>query len=416
MTDTAINMLCSDIEWVKELYPRLKPSDAVIERYRAAIDLLPPIVVARGRILVDGFHRWQAHQREGLPEIAVIDLGELSDIEIVKESYRRNKAHGHQLETSDKKRGADQLYRQGVRDIQEICDLLGITKSTAETYLRDARRDEKREQQETLWDRRLDCEFDSYSQAAGAMDITDKTAKAWISEFSDQSVFSEPPESRQDYDIWSFPTADPDAGAQSYFGAIPPQVVENLLWYFTEPGDVVVDLFAGSGTTIDVAKAVGRRVWAADIRGNYYSPHLPIHTHDALTGWPDAAPAHADLVLLDPPYWRQARGRYSSEPGELAEMSLDDFNAAWCKIVKTVMPHAKQVAYIISPTTLLQDEPAPVDHAFQMLSPFLDNGWSMWHRIMVPYTTYQFTGIDVERARDARRMLPLYRDLVVLAP
>ena len=38
---------------------------------------------------------------------------------------------------------------------------------------------------------------------------------------------------------------------------MPPQVVENLLWVYTEPGDIVVDPFAGSGTTIDIAKAMG---------------------------------------------------------------------------------------------------------------------------------------------------------------
>jgi hypothetical protein len=97
-------------------------------------------------------------------------------------------------------------------------------------------------------------------------------------------------------------------------------------------------------------------------------------------------------------------------------MSLDDFNLAWRKIIESVMPHAKQVAYIISPTAMLQDEPAPVDHAFEMVSPFRDTDWRMQRRIIVPYTTYQFTGSDVARAREERRMLPLYRDLVVLAP
>jgi hypothetical protein len=39
-----------DIAFVKELYPRLREDDAAIERYRAAIDKLPPIIVARGNI------------------------------------------------------------------------------------------------------------------------------------------------------------------------------------------------------------------------------------------------------------------------------------------------------------------------------------------------------------------------------
>src|SRR5690606_8249376 len=159
----------------------------------------------------------------------------------------------------------------------------------------------------------------------------------------------------------------------------------NLLWFFTEPGDIVVDLFAGSGTTIDVAKRMGRRVWASDIRGNHYSPHLPIHRHDATTGWPADAPRKADLVFLDPPYWRQASGRYSSEPNELAEMDLEAFYAAWEKVVKAVVGHARRVAYIISPTQL--DDGSVVDHATDMLRPFWAEGWRVERRIIVPYST-----------------------------
>jgi hypothetical protein len=33
-------------------------------------DQLPPIVVVRGGVLVDGYHRWQAHVREGIDTIA----------------------------------------------------------------------------------------------------------------------------------------------------------------------------------------------------------------------------------------------------------------------------------------------------------------------------------------------------------
>jgi hypothetical protein len=416
--DMAGYMAVDDVTFVKELYPRLKPNDAAIERYRAAIDLLPPIAVARGRILVDGFHRWQAYRREGIAEIPAIDLGALSDIEIKKESYRRNKAHGHQLEASDKKRGADDLYRSGITDMDELCDLLGITPATAETYLRDAKRDEKRQQQERALDLFLDC-VDNFTEiariATGDADRAD-TVKRWISSaFSDRSDFAEPPESRQHFDVWQFPTTDRDAGGQqSYFGAVPPQVMENLLWFYTDPGDVVVDLFAGSGTTVDVAKTMGRRVWAADIRGNHYSPHLPIHQHDATEGWPDDAPRKAKLVFLDPPYWRQAAGRYSSEPGELAEMDLDAFYAAWWKVAKAAMDHAERVAYIISPTQ--REDGSVIDHATDMVRAFSAEGWTVERRIIVPYSTQQATGQQVTWARENRRMLKLYRDLVVLTP
>jgi tRNA1(Val) A37 N6-methylase TrmN6 len=188
--------------------------------------------------------------------------------------------------------------------------------------------------------------------------------------------------------------------------------MENLLWFYTDPGQVVVDLFAGSGTTVDVAKAMGRRVWAADIRGNHYSPHLPIRQHDATTGWPDGAPRKADLVFLDPPYWKQAAGRYSGEPNEMAEMDMDSFYAAWWKIAEACMEHAGRIAYIISPTQ--NEDGSVVDHATDMLRPFAADGWQVERRIIVPYSTQQATGQQVTWARENKRMLKLYRDLVVL--
>jgi hypothetical protein len=49
------------------------------------------------------------------------------------------------------------------------------------------------------------------------------------------------PASLQLYDVWSFQSADEQYGIAGYPGRIPGQVVENLLWYFTNPGDVVLE-------------------------------------------------------------------------------------------------------------------------------------------------------------------------------
>jgi DNA modification methylase len=410
----SVHVKVDDIEFVKELYPRLREDDAAIERYRASLDLLPPIVVARGRVLVDGFHRWQAHRREGVATVAVEDLGNLTDVEIMKESVKRNASHGRQLETRDKKTMADKLWRQGVRDEVELCDLLSITSDTCKEYLRDAKRDEKAEQKAEMWDRWLNCEFASFAEAAKATGQSDKTVKAWLSEFSNRLDFSEPPESRQHFDVWSFPPArDDSAGSTSYFGVMPPQVVENLLWFYTEPGQTVVDPFAGSGTTIDVAKRMGRRVWASDRKPS--TPTLPIHEHDITTGWPADAPKKADLVLLDPPYWQQAKGRYSDDQDDLGNMTLDEFGDAWAKVLKDCAGHLAdggRVAYIISPTQL--DDGSVVDHATDMLRAAWDAGLEAERRIIVTYSTQQATGQQVEWARENRRLLKLYRDLVVL--
>jgi len=404
------------VEYVKELYPRLRPDDSAIERYRDALDNLPPIVVARGRILVDGYHRWQAHRREGLTEIAAVDLGDLSDVEIFNESIRRNASHGQQLSRQDKQSLAGKLWQtlahldKGERDA-EIATLLAVSPRAVQAWTKDARADEKRAAQARAWDLWLDCMSEREIEAA--IDVPRKTLADWVGEKRNSADFAQPPESRQHFDVWQFAKADKDAGQQSYFGSLPPQVVENLLWFYTEPGDTVIDLFAGSGTTIDVAKRMGRRVWASDIRGDHYSPHLPIHQHDATTGWPADAPAKADLVLLDPPYWKQAAGRYSNEPNELAEMTLDEWCDAWVKVLKACAGRAKRIAYIISPTQ--NDDGTVVDHATDMLQAAWDAGLTVDRRIIATYSSQQATGQQVTWARDNKRMLKLYRDLVILS-
>jgi hypothetical protein len=75
LDDVALLIPIDQVAFVKELYPRHREDDAVIEQYRASLDLLPPIKVARERILVDGLHRLQAFRREGATEIPAINLG-----------------------------------------------------------------------------------------------------------------------------------------------------------------------------------------------------------------------------------------------------------------------------------------------------------------------------------------------------
>jgi hypothetical protein len=419
----------SSIRFVKELYPRIKPNDEAIERYRDALEKLPPIVVARDGVLVDGYHRWQAHVREEVETIQAEDLGNLSDAEIMREAITRNASHGQQLSRQDKAREAGRLWKAfenlepGERE-KEIADLLAINVKTVQRATKDARKEEKQAMQEKVWQLHLSCL--SQRQITDATGTPRKTVDDWVGDFGQLSIFAQPPGrtdaqpwgSIQHFDVWSFASNDREGGGQqSYFGACPPQIMENLLWLYTEPGkSVVVDLFAGSGTTLEVAHRMGRRAWVSDIRGNHYSPHLDIHQHDATTGWPSNAPTKADLLFLDPPYWKQAAGRYSSEPNELAEMTLPDFNAAWVKLLKDCRGHLNEggkVAYIISPTED-KDAGVVVDHAMEMAAAALANGYRIHRRIIVTYQTQQATGQQVTWARENRRLLKLYRDLVVL--
>jgi hypothetical protein len=403
----------TDVRFVKELYPRLTEDNAAIERYRAAIGLLPPIVVARDGILVDGFHRWQAHQREGVTEIDAENLGNLADAEIVRESIVRNANHGQQLSMKDKQRLAGILWRdfgamKPDERVSEIKTLLSVSERSVQAWTKDARTAERTEQKAQAWDLWLNCYTEQ--SIADEMNIPQRTISDWLSEKRKDADFAKVPNSRQHFDIWQFAKADGDS---TYFGQMPPQVVENLLWFYTEPGQTVFDPFAGGGTTIKIAKEMDRRVWSSDIAPS--TPMIPIHEHNILDGWPVDAPKHPDFILLDPPYWKQAFEKYGDNPQSLGNMPLEAFYTAWANIIKTCSAHISpkgRIAYIISPTQC--EDGSVIDHTTDMLRACWDANLVVERRIIVPYSMQQATGQQVTWARENKRLLKLYRDLVIL--
>ncbi len=77
----------------------------------------------------------------------------------------------------------------------------------------------------------------------------------WVKEFAEISTvkFStnnadfDPPI----YNVWKQQTKTP---GPDHFGNSEPRWLDNLLYLYTEPGSIVIDPFAGSGSTIDVCK------------------------------------------------------------------------------------------------------------------------------------------------------------------
>ncbi|MFQ6127284.1 MAG: TRM11 family SAM-dependent methyltransferase [Thermoplasmata archaeon] len=68
--------------------------------------------------------------------------------------------------------------------------------------------------------------------------------------------------------LWDYPFqsyGERKKGDNRFPGVTPAFVIRNLITRYTEPGDLVVDCMAGSGTTIDVAREENRRVIGYDI-------------------------------------------------------------------------------------------------------------------------------------------------------
>lgn len=203
---------------------------------------------------------------------------------IFRKSVQRNSTHGYQLDESDKKEDAKKLWRvlTNVDDAErykELQELFSVGRSMIEKWTKDARAEEKKEKQNRACDLWLEC----WSLRDIAKEILGdeekfKTVDNWVCKKRNESANYTPPKSQQHFDVWSFGKADTSAGS-NIFGRMPAQIVENLLSLYTEPGAIIIDPFAGSGTTIDVAKRMGRRIWASDLTP--FTPNLPIHEHAA---------------------------------------------------------------------------------------------------------------------------------------
>lgn len=75
--------------------------------------------------------------------------------------------------------------------------------------------------------------------------------------------------------LWHHPSQQhgPEvAGDPTYEGRTPTFVVWNLVERFTEPGDLLVDPFAGGGTSLDVADSLGRRSRGFDLAAHAGRP------------------------------------------------------------------------------------------------------------------------------------------------
>lgn len=212
------------------------------------------------------------------------------------------------------------------------------------------------------------------------------------------------------FNVWNFQALDTRFGI-GHPGNIPGQVNMNLNYYYTEPGDLVVDLFAGGGTTYDVClyddnDFGNRRCLAYDIEPT----RAQIKKWDVVS---DGIPPEADgakMIFLDPPYWKQKRGDYSEHPTNLANMDLNEFHDALAKIVNSCVSKADYTALIIGGSELLGSGRHRGDHSIEILK---RTNAELIQRIIVPYTTQQYRGFDVSRAKEKRVMLNLYRDLMV---
>ncbi len=183
--------------------------------------------------------------------------------------------------------------------------------------------------------------------------------------------------------VWSFDTPDLRFGKSNYKGRLPGQVVANALFYYTEPGSLVVDPFAGSATLGDVIDVLP---YFSDRKYKLYDlePVDPrITRNDALRmGIPEQSDS-VDYVFLDPPaefYSARASDGTEQEPSVVMADFFLKFKGLVRETHRILKPGGK-VSVIAEPAFTSKDY---LDFPFELTKLFSELGFKTIGKTYLP--------------------------------
>lgn len=147
--------------------------------------------------------------------------------------------------------------------------------------------------------------------------------------------------------LWDYPKQSygkTPKGDNKYPGVTPAFIIYNLIKRYTEPGDLVLDPMAGSGTTLDVCKEEGRRCIAYDIASirpdiiQNDARNLPLEDNSI------------DMIFIDSPYGDNIK--YNEHPDNIGNISAEteEFYEELEKVMKEcyrVLKPGKVLAWLI---------------------------------------------------------------------
>ena len=419
----------------EDLYPRDKINDSKVEEYKQYVGVLPPIVINQDDVLIDGAHRLHAYDQAKQKEIECNVLKTKDDDDLFLKAVELNAKHGYQMTQKEKKKHIVRLYKKifdksaKTYNNERLKETFSIPDSTFSLWVKDLDDEVENQRNELVLNLVLsNINYDDIAKECGLKSkssVSERMKKIdqFLQESSenpeleipnDYKFLSEIISSCSDfkpllYNIWNQQSYDSD---NTHFGKFPFTFMENLIYYYTEPFDVVYDPFAGGGTTIDVCKKWLRKYYSSDL--NPIKIRSDIKKWDITKGLPKDLPS-PKFVFLDPPYWLQAKEKYSKDKEDFGNMELDKFYSNIENFAKEIKKKMKEgyVGFVISPTQWPNKNHEFEDHIIEIINIFERNGFKEEMRYLLPYSSELYNGTQVNIAKEEKIPLSLIRDLVV---
>jgi len=401
----------NEIDVRMDLYPRLEVDVKKVQEYSENVELLPPIDINQNNILIDGLHRLKAHKQAKLTEIEVNVIKTESENDVVILSIEKNAKHGLMLSYRDKQSLANKLFDG--KNANRLIKTLSISERTFRNWVAHKTRQLKEERDEKIINLYLQCW--TQEKIGEEVGCSQKEVSNILENFSKNGKIAEITKTFKPftYNHWAISQLSSNDN-KSYFGFFPEIFMENLIFYYTKPFDVVFDPMAGSGTTARVCKKWFRRYYVSDIEPNEVAKMVGVRKYDITQGLPTDLPK-PNFVFLDPPYWKQAQGEYTKLRTDFSNMTLESFYGQHKILFKSLYKKIKDGGWLcfVIQGTQWRNNLKLEDHAIKFYRLLEDIGFIFEQRIILPYPTTVYNPQQVEKSKEKKILLTLYRDLVV---
>lgn len=458
----------SDIVWDTSIYPRQKWTTSTIERYADAIEAgeeFPPVILEKDtNRLLDGKHRLEAYKRANVEQVPCewheVPEGMTAKYYAAMLSAR----HGDRMSNSDLKSLAEEEFEADYQangdstlDAQEWGRSLGVSKSTVYRWVshiiergRSSRAakawrlsqlgwtqaeigERLGVDQKTVSNDRNNSQLGKIPEDLGehwndkgvaevanrlGLPLCDAMAAAMVG-MDDEERLSRLGIKVQPYDVWNFPSCH-DLMGDKHPGRIPGELVTHALYFFTQPGDLVLDPMAGSGTTLDACLLMGRKARGYDI--DHRHKRCDVERHDLTQGWPDRA-GEASLVFWDPPYYDKMDHGTIGEDGYIKgsisgldpDQYLTWFGERFVQLHQAMKTGAR-LAFLMSDwdsENAKKHDGHPGIWIWDYADILREAGFTLERHIQAPLGTQQVHPDIVNKFRASRRMARLERYLIV---
>lgn len=450
------------VKWDPSIYPRQKWTTSTIERYVEALeagDEFPAIILEEGtNRLLDGKHRLEAHKKAERTEVLVTWHTIPEGMSAKRYAAKLSARHGDRMSNADLKQLAIEECEADPKgfDVKAFVKEMGVGESTVYDWVGHILSREKEQRQWSAarlsmlgWQGKEIAQWlevdpatvsrDLQNSESGVMQVRQlaqqRTERHEIARrfnlpatlveaitldgLDDAQRLKKLGIKIQPYDVWQFAGCH-DLMGDAHPGRIPGELVCHVLYFFTNPGDLVIDPMAGSGTTLDACLLMGRKARSYDI--DHRHDRVDVEQHDLSAGWPETA-AKASLIFWDPPYFDKMDsttiGSDGYIDGSVSKLTPDDylafFGKRFAELHATVKPGTR-LAFLMSdwdPENAKDHRDHPGIFVWDYADLLRNAGWRLTRQIQVPLSTQQVHPDIVTKFRETRRLARLERYLLL---